>query len=258
METKIEVITPEIARNMLTDNVRNRILRRKHVARLATSMRRGEWKLTHQGIAYSSDGELIDGQHRLHAIILAGVPVKMMISFGVDDFIAIDRGASRSVSDLTGMPKKLAEAVKIAGSIIFFQTPEELFEIAESKFGELHEEMIALSPATCRGFSTAPIRAGFVAAILGGGDKDFVFKQYDYLIHQQFSSLSEGASALARQIISGKAKASGRDLSVELLLRAFKASWESRNSSRIQLEPENTKQRVRDILFSTLKGAQHA
>lgn len=37
----------------------------------AEAMSRGEWMVTHQGIAFSSAGVLVDGQHRLAAVIEA-------------------------------------------------------------------------------------------------------------------------------------------------------------------------------------------
>jgi hypothetical protein len=44
-------------------------------------MRAGRWQLTHQGIAFSSNRVLIDGQHRLWAVIISGVTVPMRVYF---------------------------------------------------------------------------------------------------------------------------------------------------------------------------------
>lgn len=63
---------------------------------------------THQGIAFNDRDELIDGQHRLSAIVMANVPVRMMVTFGLPSAVegkkvttmdAVDRGATRSVAD---------------------------------------------------------------------------------------------------------------------------------------------------------------
>ncbi len=44
-------------------------------------MREGHWDTTHQGIAIASDGTLVDGQHRLLAIVESGVTVRMNVTF---------------------------------------------------------------------------------------------------------------------------------------------------------------------------------
>ena len=64
------------------------------VNHLATLIKNGEFTLTHQGIAFDEDGNLIDGQHRLHAIIKAGIAVKMEVSSGWprSNILAIDVG----------------------------------------------------------------------------------------------------------------------------------------------------------------------
>lgn len=75
LEGKTVLITPEMAEEFLKHNTRNRNIRLPYVEELATYMRQGKWDVTHQGIGFYEDGTLFDGQHRLHAIIKAGVPV---------------------------------------------------------------------------------------------------------------------------------------------------------------------------------------
>lgn len=96
-------MTPDLARQLLTQNKRNRPLSTPHVVALAKKMKAGEWVLTHQGIAIDSDGVLQDGQHRLSAVIMANVTVPMMMMTGMppENFDAIDvDGRPRSVADL--------------------------------------------------------------------------------------------------------------------------------------------------------------
>lgn len=72
----------------------------------ARTMRAGQWMLTHQGIAIDTNGELIDGVHRLLAIVQSGVPVQMLVTRGVTAveatsgmyaIDAVDRGRLRGV-----------------------------------------------------------------------------------------------------------------------------------------------------------------
>ena len=85
MRIEIQAITPAIAAEYLKKNTRNRNLQQVVVDRYADDMARGNWQLTHQGIAFNADGVLLDGQHRLAAVIKAGVTVEMMVAFGVAD-----------------------------------------------------------------------------------------------------------------------------------------------------------------------------
>jgi hypothetical protein len=52
-------------------------LSKRTVRDFAEAMRRGDWRLTHQGIAFDASGALVDGQHRLAAIVEADVPVEI-------------------------------------------------------------------------------------------------------------------------------------------------------------------------------------
>jgi hypothetical protein len=63
----------------------------------------GRWRLTHQGIALDPQGRLLDGQHRLRAVLEAdlsqpGIVVPMMVTVGVprDTFAVMDSGRPRS------------------------------------------------------------------------------------------------------------------------------------------------------------------
>jgi hypothetical protein len=100
-------VTPEMASRWLEGNTHNRRINQTHVNRLAEEMKAGRWRLTHQGIAFSASGTLLDGQHRLWAIVLSGATVKVRVFFNepAGNEGAIDGGLSRSDADrltLTG------------------------------------------------------------------------------------------------------------------------------------------------------------
>lgn len=102
MTTRMENITPQIAAEYLSHNApNNRRIKRAHVEMLARDMAAGEFKTTHQGIAFDTDGTLIDGQHRLQAIMMAGATVRMMVTRGCEKsaVLSVDRGATRTVHD---------------------------------------------------------------------------------------------------------------------------------------------------------------
>lgn len=105
MKTEIVTITPEMAKDMLEHNMKNnRRLNGETVRRYARIMHAGGWNLTHQGIAFDDKGALIDGQHRLNAIVQANVPVKMMVTYGVEhhegEAFTIDNGQRRTTLNI--------------------------------------------------------------------------------------------------------------------------------------------------------------
>ena len=102
IDSHIETITPELARQYLEANIgTNRRINEKTVAQYASDMRNRKWRLTHQGIAFNKDGKLVDGQHRLKAIILANIPVQMMVTRNLEDesMQNIDQNRPRSQRD---------------------------------------------------------------------------------------------------------------------------------------------------------------
>lgn len=104
MRYEQQEITPELAAVYLEKNEGNRALRTSHVAYLAHEMLDTKAKGLEphpQPIIFGEDGMLIDGQHRLQAIIKLGMPVKMIVGYGFprEMFGWLDAGVGRSMSD---------------------------------------------------------------------------------------------------------------------------------------------------------------
>lgn len=99
---KWEVITPQIAKAYLACGVsNNRHINKMIVNKYKTDIANGNWMATHQGIAFDENGLLIDGQHRLTAIVESGVSVPMLVTRGVErpGLLVIDSGKTRTASD---------------------------------------------------------------------------------------------------------------------------------------------------------------
>ena len=71
MYSKLMDVTPEIAKRWLEQNRGNRSINQKQVDTIAKDILAGDFDTTHQGIAIATDGTLLDGQHRLLAIVKA-------------------------------------------------------------------------------------------------------------------------------------------------------------------------------------------
>ena len=105
MRTKVQSITPRKAAEYLEANTANRPLSTTVVKQFAEAMSRGDWMVTHQGIAFGLGGVLVDGQHRLAAIVEANIPVEMTVFTDVDQgtFDVLDTGKRRNAADVLAL-----------------------------------------------------------------------------------------------------------------------------------------------------------
>jgi len=94
-------VTPEIAQHWLTFNVSNRKLRQENLSRLQLDMERGDWRQQGDPIRFAF-GKLLDGQHRLTAIVLSGQTIPMLVVHGIDPETQanMDTGRSRTPQDV--------------------------------------------------------------------------------------------------------------------------------------------------------------
>lgn len=113
-----EVITPALARDYLERNTNNRVLKSKHIRMLASDIVNGNWAMNGDTIRFDKNGDLLDGQHRLHAVIAAGKPIKSIVVRGLapEVFDSIDGGARRSAADFIGMQGK-SNATSLAAMV---------------------------------------------------------------------------------------------------------------------------------------------
>jgi len=114
-QTRVVAVTPKMAKRWLERNhPNNRAIAWSRVEAFQGDMAADSWKLTHQGIALDVEGLLIDGQHRLHAVVASGRTVRMMVTTGVCAFgDPIDCGRPRSVALLTGYGHKVTGALNV-------------------------------------------------------------------------------------------------------------------------------------------------
>jgi hypothetical protein len=102
VRSRVQSITPKKAVELLEANTTNRPLSMPVVRAFAEAMKRGDWLVTHQGIAFDTHGVLVDGQHRLAAIIEADVPIEVTVFTEVEPgtFDVLDTGKRRNAADV--------------------------------------------------------------------------------------------------------------------------------------------------------------
>lgn len=101
----VETITPTKAQEYLGKSGGNRNISKPVVASYAASMKAGKWLLNGESITFDIDGVLLNGHHRLHAIILAGVPIQTFVTRGVEHecYTTFDCGRHRTIGQLISM-----------------------------------------------------------------------------------------------------------------------------------------------------------
>lgn len=110
MNVQRKLITPELAAKLLKANVKNRRPKRNVVLKYAKDMIEGRWKVdTYELIKISKTDKILDGQHRLMAVVKANIPIYFHIVYGLEDsvFDVLDTGSVRNATDvfkINGIP----------------------------------------------------------------------------------------------------------------------------------------------------------
>lgn len=111
MKANVEtmIITPGLALELLKSNTRNRRMNKELVTVYADQMTLEQWRFNGESIIISKSNVLLDGQHRLAAIVKSGKSQQMVVVSGVADdaFDTIDTGRLRSAGDvlsIAGVP----------------------------------------------------------------------------------------------------------------------------------------------------------
>ena len=121
-EKKIEIvlmtITPEMAQSLIDIGSPNRPLRKQRVIRYADDMTAGRWVLNTESIKSNPIGEVADGNHRLHACVMAGVPFTTFFARNVPNsaFVTFDSGVGRTLADKLYM-RGVKNAMTVAGAV---------------------------------------------------------------------------------------------------------------------------------------------
>jgi hypothetical protein len=176
-------VTPEMAARWLKNNLSNRPVSKDVIVAFARDMLNNEWFQTHQGVAFNDRDELIDGQQRLHAIVLSGRTIRLMVTFGLKSKIdgkevttmdAVDRGRTRSVADQLTIQHGLknssitASVCASLGSICFGERTRRLsvgqtLEIYRAFEGPV--SWVVTHRSKAHGLRTAGVLAGFAFAL---------------------------------------------------------------------------------------------
>ncbi len=101
----IREIGPEQAQALLAKNTNNRKIVPTTVNKYVSEMRAGTWLLDGAPIRIAKDGTLLDGQHRLTAVVVSETTQKFVIVEGLEPETqgVMDTGRKRSLGDMLVM-----------------------------------------------------------------------------------------------------------------------------------------------------------
>jgi len=111
-----EIVAPERATELLNLNIKNRDASQNNLRKVIHAIMSGEWDVNNgETIKINTNSEIVDGQHRLMAIVHTGIAIPLTIAFGVSENAqeTIDTGRSRNGADILSIegfqvPKKAA------------------------------------------------------------------------------------------------------------------------------------------------------
>jgi hypothetical protein len=186
-KTEKILITPQIAKEWLSRNKSNRKLRPYKTEAYARTMKAGLWLLTNQGIGLDLNGNLIDGQHRLSACVMANTAFLSNVTTGLVPGAqeVIDCNIARSIPDQlhmfsgeTNANQKVAIVTLIVGAIrgiaavsMSIDTTKKVLDLYSDEI-----EFILSDKGQSQALKYSPALTGFVFAAKVDLDKAVSFK----------------------------------------------------------------------------------
>lgn len=239
MRSTVMDVSPELAKKWLQEkNTCNRAIRSSVVNRYARDMAAGQWKVSHQGIAFDHDGTLLDGQHRLGAIVLSGVTVQMLVVFDVESEsqMVMDDHARRAAEDNLNLGGRLGVSradVAMARCVsAFFNVPSR--SPTTTEIGEIIWELMEgmdfairkrVKSSSSRGINSAPVWTSIALAWYYAPDIEKLERFCDIAYGRQFAS-GEGSAAavmLRELCLRNGATAGGESERHKLFLKSCRA-----------------------------------
>ncbi|MDN6440465.1 MAG: hypothetical protein L0K30_00265 [Acidipropionibacterium jensenii] len=124
LDISMERVTPAIAEKWLAKNTHNRDLNDRVVDAMVRDLESGNWLDNGATITFSEGGVLLDGQHRLNAVVKSGVGINSIIVRGAkaEAQHTMDTGAKRTLSNalkLRGEKNHVALAAATVAHIVW-------------------------------------------------------------------------------------------------------------------------------------------
>ena len=227
IDQKVMTVTPEHAEKWLEMNIGNRRIRPSHVKHRAGEMQKGRWMLSPEPIVFSRQGRLLDGQHRLNAVLMSGCTIEASIALVQNEnvFRVLDQGINRTNSDILNVPTTiLAPIVWLLKTGLWIRKPtsEDVSLFMNHELFELSTYINDVIKPKDRRFKSAPFRASYIMSVhLGLCPRDQATQIYTDLSHMNMTEWTRMMQNLFHQLETAKANASKNSLANEHFMRGM-------------------------------------
>lgn len=245
MHTQIENVTPSLAAAWLERNTSNRPLRISRVEAHVEAMKRGEWKFNGDPIRFAVDGTLLDGQHRLSAVVKSGIAQKFVVISGLpsDVFPTIDIGSNRAASDILALAGMKNTASMAGGARMFMYwkrngnpaTPATRYQATNTQILEFckDNELIQRAASYVRGnkFITkfmSPSIGIFIYMAIAEKSESLAVDFLDAVSAREISTKRDAALLLREKLLemAGSKNRAPRTYKAAIVMKAFRL-WQS-------------------------------
>lgn len=198
MKSKIILVTPELAKEMLNHNTHNRKIRKNRVDALVNEMKSGRFYENGESIVFDENGTLRDGQHRLMAVVESGKSYHFNVVYGVptENANLYDVGVKRTAMDSIELSDdeniKDLSSPRITGVANFFLKFKKGYQgiaIPHSEtmnFIKNNEKALRvisnIAVSSCNGVTTSGTISAMFAALVNGVDEKLLTHFYQVLV----------------------------------------------------------------------------
>ena len=235
--TQVETVTPELAAHWLQRNQHNvrKNPSRSRIEELARAIRSGNWVLTHQGLAFDEAGNLLDGQHRLAAIVLAGIPVLINVTRGLpmESSRAMDLGWTRALQIVCSADGSVVQACAFLARLhhVNHVQPYHVDAIASSPVGGAILRLREVCNTRAKKRAVAPVLTA--AALRWFQGSAYVEQQWRAFVLLDYDTMSPLIKAFCKQVTDNQYGSN------ELAARAWMAFDPTRRDlTKIQLSDQ--------------------
>ena len=267
IEQKVLTVTPAHAEKWLEMNTDNRPLRATWIRHLASQMKQGRWELSPVPIVFTKN-RLLDGQHRLHAVLMSGCTIQASVALVQDEkvFRVLDQGVKRSLTDLSGIPAPvlqpmqwlLKQTVMRSGRIVL----DDIERVKDENIFALSERIHEVIKPKDRRFKSAPFRAAYIMAVdMKLCDIETADRMYTQLGHMRMNEWSQMMINIFHRFETTKVQAASNSLRNEFFMAGlylFSQAHTKKTTIRIgEKFTDEMEKRIRNRINLLYRKSEH-
>lgn len=258
---KIETImlTPPMATKLLENNGLNRPLGDAHVKRIAEQITAGKWRFNGDTIKIADGGDVLDGQHRLWAVVESNTAIETIIVHGIepDAFSTIDTiRRARSSSDVVALAGVSRNRAAVAGALTWlirhqrnvleqYREPENRVENADV------EQALKDNPGIIRAVDAVtsvkgvanPALMGFAYYLVSNRDEELADRMVETMRNPGAIHMNDPFFKLRVFFLSDKEAARRRDglKTIAVMFKAINAAAKGEHIARLIWQSQGAK-----------------